>query len=331
MGYLEFEGAAILDGAMLWRGAPDALPRPTPRARAITLHTGLAEARSGLSYLRESLKLSMRAHTHPSATRAWVPYWNSSPLLSALARAQPGVLKKIYRPYLSNRFRCQQRLDVLTSHYALIARAGLGALVLAAARAPVRLAEFAAKSGGLYTIELVAMARMEREGELVLQLSTEGVVIFSVAFTCFEEGGVRAVAIGCLQGGRSDDALDKIRGATRELFGLRPKTLMVRLVQHIGHQLGCRDLLLVGNRNRVVHQQIRKGLVSADYDGSWTELGATERADGDFVLPCTALAAPDLAAIASSKRSEARKRYALLGDVADATWAGMRPALALAA
>lgn len=327
MRYPELDSTAILDGALLWRGTPAA----APRAGAITLHTGLAERRSGLSYLRESLKLSVRAHANPAATRAWVPYWNSSPLLTALARAQPGVLKKIYRPYLSNRLRCGQRLDVLMSHYDLIERHGLGELVLAAAHAPVLLAEFAAKSGGLYRIELVAMERMEREGELVLQLSTEGVVIFSVAFTCFDEHGAQAVAIGCLQGGRSADALDKIRSATRELFGLRPKTMMVRLVQHIGHQLGCRDLLLVGNRNRVVHQQIRKGLVSADYDGSWTELGATERMDGDFVLPCGALAEPDLSAIASNKRSEARKRFALLSEVADATWRGMRPALALAA
>lgn len=327
MRYPELDGTAILDGALLWHNAPGT----APRARAITLHTGLAETRSGLSYLRESLKLSVRAHANPAATRAWVPYWNSSPLLTALARAQPAVLKKIYRPYLSNRLRCQQRLDVLTSHYALVERHGLGELVLAAARAPVLLAEFAAKSGGLYRIELVAMHCMEREGELVLQLSTEGVVIFSVAFTCFDEHGVQAVAIGCLQGGRSNDAQDKIRSATRELFGLRPKTLMVRLVQQIGHQLGCRDLLLVGNRNRVVHQQIRKGLVSADYNGSWLELGATERMDGDFVLPCCALAEPDLAAIASNKRSEARKRFALLSSVAEATWRGMRPAMALAA
>lgn len=39
------------------------------------------------------------------------------PLLSQLANAQPGVLKKIYRPYLIASLGCKQRLAVLTSHY----------------------------------------------------------------------------------------------------------------------------------------------------------------------------------------------------------------------
>ena len=294
------------------------------RGTPIALKASLARTRPGLSYLRESVKLAVRAGINFSATRKWVPYWNSTPLLSQLARAQPGVLKKIYRPYLSGRFDCKQRLAVLTSHYDFIAGHGLGALVLRAALAPVQLAEFSGKSGGLYQLELVAMERMEREGELVLQLLSEGVVIFSVAFTFFAHNVPPTIAIGCLQGGRSDDALDKIRFATRDLFGLRPKTLMVRLVQQVGREFGCRDLLLVGNANRVLHQQIRKGRLSADYDVSWIELGAHLRMDGDFELPCAALAEPDLATIASSKRSEAKKRYVLLMGAARATCAALR-------
>lgn len=121
----------------------------------------------------------MRARINSEATRKWIPYWNSTLLLTQLANAQPGVLKKIYRPYLSARLGYKQRLTVLTSHYDFIAKRGLGALVLRAALRPVQLAEISGKSGSLYQLELVAMGQMEREGELVLQLLSDEVVIYT--------------------------------------------------------------------------------------------------------------------------------------------------------
>jgi uncharacterized protein VirK/YbjX len=74
----------------------------------------------------------------------------------------------------------------------------------------------------------------------------------------------------------------------------------------------------------VIYKAIRHGRVLADYDGLWTELGARLRADGDYELDCAALAAPDLEAIASKKRSEARKRFELVKGLADAVSVALR-------
>jgi uncharacterized protein VirK/YbjX len=304
------------------------LRRRAPRSGAITLRSGLAGTRAGLSYVREFLKLTVRSCINYRSTRQWVPYWNSTPLLTEIARSRPGVLKKIYRPYMTNRLRCNDRLDILTSHYALITQLGLGALVLRAADSPVMLSQFTGKSGSAYQIQLEAVGALEREGELVLQMVSEGTILYSVAFTLFAHAGLLSVAIGCLQGWRAADTLDRIRHATRDLFGLRPKTLLVRLVQQIGHQFGCRDLLLVSNQNRVVSRQIRKGSVFADYDATWEELGAERRPDGDFKLPCVLLEGPDFQAIASNKRSEAKKRFALLTAVSQLTCEGLERPLA---
>lgn len=301
-----------------WPSLSQSRVAPPPCNPIITLKSGLIGTPPGWSYTRESVKLAVRARLNSKATQKWISYWNSTPLLKQLATAQPGVLKKIYRPYLSARLDCEQRLVVLTSHYDFIARSNLGSLVLLSAQRPIQLSEISGKSGSIYQLELVAMGQMEREGELVVQLLSEGVVIYSVAFTFVENGFTPLIAIGCLQGGRSADALQKISFATRDLFGLRPKSLMARLVQQIGREFGCRDLLLVGNANRVMHQQIRKGRVSADYDETWSELGAVRKDDGDFLLPCTELTEPNLAIIASNKRSSAKKRFALLAHTAHA-------------
>ena len=299
----------------LYDGSVDMnLPQLQP---VIAWNASLSTARPGLPYLRELLKLAARVAFNRQATRAWLSYWNSSTFLTQLASAQPGILKKIYRPYLFSELDCAQRVAALCSHYDFIMQRQLGGLVTRAAQAPVVLVQFAGKSAQQYRLELVAITRMEREGELVLQLCDAAAVIFSVAFTFVGAGRDLQLAVGCLQGGRAPDARERIRIATRDWHGLRPQTLLMRALQQIGSALGCSTVEMVGNDNRVMLQQIRKGRVMADYDNSWSELGAQRQSNGNFTLSCAAIAAPDLTQIASSKRSEAKKRHHLLVGVAD--------------
>ena len=292
--------------------------------RIITLNSALTGTPPGVSFAREFLKLSARAIVNYRSTQRWMAYWNSTPILTEIASSTPYVLKKIFRPYMSNRLDCNERLAVLTSHYDFITRHGLDNLILHAATAPVVLSQFSGRSDSTYQVQLVVDCTMEREGELVLQLVNAGATLFSVAFTLFKENGTPTIAIGCLQGGRASNSLEQIRFATRDMFGLRPKTLMVRLVQQIGLQFACRNFLLVGNQNRAVTTQLRKGIVFADYDATWLELDAARRPDGDFTLSCKELPEPDLQAIASNKRSEAKKRYALLSTISQRTCEGLR-------
>ena len=287
---------------------PKELKTP-PKEAPITVYLALNDVRFGLSYLREYLKWTLRLWFSVRLTQQWMSFWNSTPWLTEIARFEPSVLKNIYCPYMTNLLSVEDRFNVLTSHYTMIDLQGLNDIVLRAAKSFVQLSQFSGKSGTEYQIRLVVDNHMEREGELVLQLLSNGTPLFSVA-------------IGCLQGGRAVDSLEKIRFATRDMFGLRPKTLMVRLVQQIGHQMECSDLLLVGNQNRTVRHQLRKGIVFADYDATWEELGALRRNDGDFKLKCSVLAEPDFQLLASSKRSEAKKRFALLSTIAQKTCEG---------
>ncbi len=184
-----------------------------------------------------------------------------------------------------------------------------------AAYAPVRLGTVPGKSGAPYHLQLCSLQPMDREGEMVLQLAHGDDVIYSVAFTFF---GCRTrasksvgVGIGCLQGPRGAEGLRRVRDATRDLHGMRPKVLMVRLVRQLGYEHGCRSMILVGNANRTVHHSAKKGRLFADYNALWRELGAQERRDGDFDLPCENLPLPAMEGIPSKKRSEARKRHEL--------------------
>lgn len=284
----------------------------------ITIRSGVAGF-SGLKQLRETIKLSCRAFRHRHTTGGWLDLLNSHPLFAEMVKAKPRLLYKIYRPYLSNTAGPATRLDWLNSHYRHIFRHGLGPLTVQAARGAVVLATLEGKNGLPLRLELRAIEPMEREGELVLQLWLGAELVYNVAFSFLPgNNGEMLLGIGCIQGPKGERGLQLNKDATRELHGLRPKNLLIKLLSQIAHDHGCGALRLVGNANRAVCGAMRQGKVHADYDTLWLELGAVQRADGDYQLASEAICAPDLSEVASKKRSEVRKRHELLCELAQA-------------
>jgi uncharacterized protein VirK/YbjX len=218
---------------------------------------------------------------------------------------------------------CQQRMEMLMAHYRFVCRQGLAPLVAQAARAPVVLARFHGRSGGEYRIELSAIGSYEREGEMILQLSDGELPVYSTVFSFVARDGGTELGIGCIQGPKGQDGLERIRLATRELHGLRPKNLLVRLAREIGHLYGCERMLLVANANRTVRSATRQGRVHADYDATWEEMGAQRGADGNYGMSCGPLEAPVLEEVASKKRAEVRRRHELMVQLAAMVAASM--------
>ncbi|MBV7535813.1 VirK/YbjX family protein [Duganella sp. sic0402] len=255
----------------------------------------------GLARLREWLKLHARALLHRQATRDWLRQLETQPLMAALLRSSPQLMKKIYRPYFSASLSPTQRGGLLHMHYQHTARYGLGSLVQRAARGPVQLASVEVRSGQRYALQLSAVSVMEREGELVLQLLDSEGILYSVAFSFIHEDAAVYIGVGGLQGPNHGDRQERVRNATHELHGLRPKNLMIRLAAQWGAEHGCAGMILVGNHNRTVRSAIRQGKVHADYDALWRELDATLRGDGNYTLPC---------GLPPALTTKARKRHA---------------------
>ncbi|MGB9111038.1 MAG: VirK/YbjX family protein [Telluria sp.] len=291
---------------------------------SVTLDSAVPMHLSRLPLLRERIKIRVRALLHPLQTPAWLRLLNSHPAFSEYVRNCPRFLYKVYRPYISQALHPDDRLAAIQAHYQFMFRRGLGQLVARASLGPVVLAACEGKSGLPYEIQLRTVNMFDREGELVLQLAQADKVIYTVAFTVAPRASRSALSIGCVQGGKLDDARESIRVATRDLHGMRPKQLMVSLVRQLGFEYGCERLHLVSNRNRVIYKAIKHGRVLADYDLLWEELDAVKNASGDYELDCAAIAAPDLENIPSKKRSEARKRYELMCSLADGVCVGLR-------
>jgi len=293
-------------------------------APSVTLDSAVPFHLSCLPLLRERVKIRVRALLHPRQTPAWLHLLNSHPAFSEYLRTCPRFLYKVYRPYISTAIEPAERLEAIRAHYHFMFRRSLGQTIARASLGAVELANAEGKSGLPYAIQLRTVNMFDREGELVLQLAQHDKVIYTVAFTVAPRAGRPAISIGCIQGGKTEDAREAIRLATRDLHGIRPKQLMVSLVRQLAHEYGCGRLHLVSNRNRVIYKAIRNGHVLADYDSLWEELGAVRNASGDYELDCAPVTAPDLESIQSKKRSEAKKRYEVMRHLADGVCVSLR-------
>lgn len=268
--------------------------------------------------MKDRVKLYLGAMVYPAQTRRWTQFLDQNAVLRELAKLYPRLIHKIYRPYVSNQLNCSSRVDLLIGHYSILFESGFGGLIRQAAQWPITMCEFTGKSGTILELQLSAVNISHREGELCLRLVSNGQCVYSVVFILLVSNDEYFIKIGCLQGLRSVDGRFWIKRATRDLHGCRPKNLMVSVVQNIGDYFGCTRTLLVSNKNRIAINPWRRRQIYADYDTTWQEMRATKSADGDFELPCGAFQNVRLETVAAKKRSEVKKRGALIKSIFDA-------------
>jgi uncharacterized protein VirK/YbjX len=163
----------------------------------------------------------------------------------------------------------------------------------------------------------------KREGELVLNLFRETLRVASLAFILGTQGGEPAIFIGAIQGisrsVSSEESLEIFRNLTMDFDGLRPKSLLVDIVQMIATELGIKQLLAVADENRHHRHKYfgrdEPAKLAANYDEVWTEHGgARSPVAGFYQLPARALRR-DLSEVPAKKRSMYRRRYSMLADI----------------
>ncbi|AQW59811.1 VirK/YbjX family protein [Vibrio owensii] len=168
----------------------------------------------------------------------------------------------------------------------------------------------------LYTVKLVYEARYQKEGDMSLVLhSQEDGNFYTLSFTLGHENGARSIMIGGLQGPRSNETSnEKIKKLTRKLYGQRPKSLMVSLLDLLAQIWGGETILAVKTQSHTyAAKRYSKGRIKTDYDALWKELGGTEYDRNFYSLPVNA-PRRDLDGMSRSKRSMYRRRYEWLDN-----------------
>ena len=267
------------------------------------------------------IKAAIGALVFPVQRARWQAFLADTPGLAALAQAHPSLRYKIYRPYANRQLGCAARVDLLCGHYRFLWQAGARPLVEYVARRALVLAAIEGKDGATYRLQLTAIHDSHREGDLCLRLTRDGAPLYLASFLFRPQPGGAAIALGALQGLRSSAGAQAVKEATRALHGCRPKNLMVAALRDLGDFFGCDHLSLVSNANRIALNWRRRRHISCDSDQAWQELHALPSSDGNYRLPCGPCQMPDLEQVASKKRADARRRGAMLVQLAaDMRW-----------
>lgn len=260
---------------------------------------------------RERLKLKIGKLFYPEQTHRWLSYVHGHPHLYNQVPHFPKLLTKIYRPYVSEKFNCQARVDHLIAHYELIDQLQLSKLIGQALSQELALVNLQDIIHQPLSVVLGAIRHGHREGEIEFQLKWQNNTIYSMTCSLMATHTGVALKIAKMQGSSESQARELIKSATKSCLGARPQTVLLQVAQAFCDAVGCQEINLIGNQNRVSLNPVRRRKITSNYDAMWLEHGALPTQSGDFSLPSKTQRHLDLTEVPSHKRSQYRKRFAL--------------------
>ena len=264
---------------------------------------------------KDRLKMAVGFLLSPRATTDWLDYIAQTPFLEEALKQQPKLITKIFRPYLATGYNCDGRVQILKTHYQAAQALGLSTLMGKSLLTPQLIYQGSTKSESTFELQLSASIQGHREGEFCLSLIYQGHSLFELNCTLAVIDNKPCLIVGRLQGSAQNQAQQLVRQATSDLHACRPANLMLHAARNLAAIWHCDSLLLISNRKRIALNLWRRFHITANYDKTWTEAGATLRADGWYKLEPLSEKDIDLSDIASKKRAEAKRRQALLNGI----------------
>ena len=228
----------------------------------------------------------------------------------------PHLLEKVFRPYLSLKKSNYENAQIISSHYGYIkSNFKYNELNLKLSNEGIILFYFEVDKR-LYTAKLIYDSKFRREGEITLQIQDDNCEpIYSLSF-CFHNSDNLNILIGSLQGPVSSPSTNLlIKKLTKQLYGLRPKDLMIKILIGIANTLNINKIYAISNKYHVFNTNRYKSInVSSNYDNHWSNISGKKVTQDFFLLPSTDLRkSPE--DISRNKRAMYRKRYAWLDQM----------------
>lgn len=257
--------------------------------------------------IRKGGQRALAATLYPYLHWRWSRCIQLMPVLSQSYRNGLPPAQKHWRKYLCRHWSIRRRLAALLEHYSqLDCLPGVWREKLLALGA-VPLSRVPLKSGDTLEV-LLEPSDFYREGELGLYLRNgEGERLYSLSFTFGKNG---RLLIGGLQGPRTTMDEGTVKWLGKEMFGLRPKSLLLTALYTLGEQMGGRQLLGISDAAHTCSHKLK-----SSYDAFWLEVQANRHDRHWYRLP-EREPVRDIAEVKSQRRSEFRRREALREEVA---------------
>jgi uncharacterized protein VirK/YbjX len=239
---------------------------------------------------------------------------------SHILQHKPVVLGNIAWPYIHKDWDADRRFASITKHYALLKN--LPSFLDVSNGEPKIIVNLGAYSENT-SIILDKPSWFVREGEIVLNIFLDDLRVMSLAFCLGQDNNETILYVGGIQGIHngiaSDKSLKTIKQLTKNFHGLRPRSFVITILKMIALKIGATKILAIDQTHRhhwhPYFKSSAKSLSLTNYDEIWKEHEGIACKDGFYLLK-PSKAHKDLREIESKKRSQYRKRYEMLDDVA---------------
>ncbi|MBB1201298.1 DUF535 domain-containing protein [Enterobacteriaceae bacterium 89] len=237
-----------------------------------------------------------------------------------LLSAQVTLPSKPHRQYLARGLDSLQRADAIVGHYQFVDSLQSKKLVSAlTGKDPAVLLTLEGKDGAIFTLSASCAHKAEREGESTLWFrDASNTVLASATFSVIRGGSGWELIVGGLQGPRRNVSHELIKTATRACYGLFPKRILVEFFGLLSAQCGIAKLYGVGDNGhvfRALRYRFSKGRhFHASYDEFWASIDGVQSSAYLWQLPLQQ-ERKSIESIASKKRAEYRRRFALLDEM----------------
>lgn len=303
--------------------------RPSPYRLFWRLTTGRFSTRDGFDELKNRLKFAGRGVLTLPSTLRWLDTLAGQEPLYEYLRQSPRLASKLHRPYLYRALDSKGKVEALSAHYLHVVRSFPPAVRdVLLSPASLTLATLEGRDELRFRCTLTHNHTFTKEGELSLQfIDPHDLVLATLTFTICQHGGQTAIVVGGLQGPAKEykqQGNESIRIATKACHGLFPKRLVLEALVSVARHIGCRQILGVCKDAHIYSSWRYRRDFQADYDSFWESLGA-ERIDRHFFLVPFPIPRKAMEEIASKKRSEYTRRYALLDSLEQQIDACLQP------
>lgn len=242
--------------------------------------------------------------------------------LAAKVFAYPILISKIHRPYLKKSNSYLNKTNSIIYTYEtidnLFSKKIRKSLYL---DEELIIAELISKNEKKYRIKLNIYPYFDKEGELQLKIEDDkNINLATLTFSFIEtKNSFPILFIGGIQGSHKSINKDYIKNATKELYGLFPKKILIESLYCIEEALNKKFIKIsVGNLSHVYKSQryIRKRQILSNYDEFFESFGAVKLKNKTWLLP-ECIVKKDLKEIPSKKRNSYVNKLKLLSNLSD--------------
>jgi hypothetical protein len=267
-----------------------------------------------------AFRLAWRFVRSPIETLRWLETLERVCVRAGVETAPYRLARKASQKFLRRALPRAATINLLTTHYErLLLALGSQNVGRILSGEVIVAAEIAGRSAVPYRLCLARETLNSREGELIVNLVRKDddrrVASLSVVVGAMAPGRPVNLWIGGLQGSNGADSKAVTVRATRDLWGLRPKDLLMHAAYALADVFEVESIEAVSNAGHVL--QPAKGVKEgwrADYDAFWRECGGAPIA-GDFFLLPKARPRRSVEEVSPAKRKAWRARYALADEI----------------